>query len=377
MKRSSQVLSMLAALVCTTATAGAQGSIGAQGLGYPVGGLSGAAAAMGGASAEIDPNSFVNPAAITRSNRLSIMVRFEPELRETTIGAQRAYANLVRFPGFQATGAYGRWVGAIGISPMLDRTWRNQTNDTLVVSGIPTPSTLQVSSTGSMNDARVAVGYIISPEIQVGAALHAVVGENQSFFQRNFPDTSGVQGVSQTNSFGFNGRAYSLGVVAEVIPDLVLSASHKFGDDLSLELQGDELRTAKVPSRTGLGVAYFGVRGITAHARVDQVRWTELESLSESASSVHDALELAAGVEALGPAFFGSNLVLRAGLRDRTLPFGVNGNEVKENGYAFGLGLPLARGRTQIDLGAQRLTRTVQGAKENSWFISLGFGIRP
>jgi hypothetical protein len=377
MTRPSKVLSILAALVCSSTAVGAQGSIGAQGLGYPVGGLSGAAAAMAGASAEIDPNSSLNPAAITRSNRLSIMVRFEPEMRETTVGNQRAYANLVRFPGFQATGAYGRWVGAIGISPMLDRTWRNQTDDTLVVSGIPTPSQLQVSSTGSMNDARVAVGYIISPEIQVGASLHAVVGDSRSFFQRNFPDTSGVQGVSQTNSFGFAGRALSLGVVAEVMPDLVLSASHKFGDELRLELQGDELRTGKVPSRTGLGVAYFGVRGITAHARVDQVRWTDLENLSESASSVHDALELAAGVEALGPAFFGSNLVLRAGLRDRTLPFGVNGNEVKENGYAFGIGLPLARGRSQIDLGAQRLTRKVQGAQENAWFISLGFGIRP
>lgn len=377
MMRSSQILILVAALGGSAASGGAQGSIGAQGLGYPVSGLSGAAAAMGGANAEIDPNSFVNPAAITRSNRLSIMVRFEPEMRETTVGTQRAYANLVRFPGFQATGAYGRWVGAIGISPMLDRTWRNQTEDTLVVGGVPTPSQLRVGSVGSMNDARVAVGYVISPEIQIGAALHAVVGENQSFFQRSFADTSGVQGVSQTNSFGFVGRAFSLGVVAEVIPDLVVSASHKFGDDLTLELQGDELRTAKVPSRTGLGLAYFGVRGITAHARVDQVRWTDLENLSESASSVHDALELAAGVEALGPAFFGSNLMLRAGLRDRTLPFGVNGNEVKENGYAFGLGLPLARGRSQIDLGAQRLTRTVQGATENSWFISIGFGIRP
>lgn len=365
------------ALSGLASTASAQGSIGAQGLGYPVGGLSGAAAAMGGASAEIDPNSAVNPAAITRSNRLSIMVRFEPEMRETLVGGQRAYANLVRFPGFQATGAYGRWVGAIGISPMLDRTWRNQTDDTVAVSGIPTPSQLQVSSTGAMNDARVAVGYVVSPRLQLGAALHAVVGENRTFFQRNFPDTSGVQGVSQTNAFGFAGRAVSLGVVAEVLPDIVVSASHKFGGDLTLELQGDELRTASVPTRTGLGVAYFGIRGITAHARLDHVRWTDLAGLSESADGVFDGTELAAGVEALGPAFFGSNLVVRAGLRDRALPFGVGGNEVRENGYTFGFGLPLARGRSQIDLGAQRLTRTTAGAKENSWFISLGFGIRP
>ena len=59
------------------------------------------------------------------------------------------------------------------------------------------------------------------------------------------------------------------------------------------------------------------------------------------------------------------------------LPFGAGTDEVRENGYAFGLGLPLARGRSHIDLGAQRLQRTTAGARENSWFISLGFGIRP
>lgn len=376
MTRLVQILA-LSALVGAASRAGAQGSIGAQGLGYPVGGLSGAAAALGGANAELDPNSSVNPAAITRANRFSIMLRFEPEMRETTVGAQRSYASLLRFPGFQATGGYGRWVGAIGISPMLDRTWRNQISDTLVVSGVPTESQLQVSSDGAMNDARVALGYVISPRVQVGAAVHAVVGENRTFFQRVFPDTSGVQGISQTNSFGFAGSAYSVGVVAEVLTDLVLSASTKFGGDLTMELEGSELTTAKVPSRTGVGLAYFGIRGITAHVRADQVRWTDLEGLSGSASAVFDGTELAAGLEALGPTLFGANMLLRAGLRDRTLPFGVNGEQVRENGFAFGLGLPLARGRTQIDLGAQRLRRSSPGAQENSWFLSLGFGIRP
>lgn len=363
--------------VATATVARAQGSISAQGLGYPVGGLSGAAAALGGANAELDPNSSLNPAAITRSNRLSIMVRFEPEMRETTVGAQRAYANVVRFPGFQITGGYRKFVAAAGITPMLDRTWRNQTIDTILVTGIPTESQLQASSEGAMNDARVAIGYVVSPRLQVGAALHAVTGENRTFFARRFADTSGVQSISQTNSFGYAGSAFSLGVVAEVIPDLVVSASAKFGGDLTMELQGDELATAKVPARTGLGLAYFGVRGVSAHLRVEQTKWSDLDGLSASASGVSDATELAAGLEALGPPVFGANAMLRVGYRTRTLPFAVNGDQVDESGVAFGFGLPLARGRSQIDLGAQRLTRSAPGAKENSWVISLGFGIRP
>ncbi|HRN54729.1 MAG TPA: hypothetical protein PK788_14635, partial [Gemmatimonadaceae bacterium] len=171
-----RVVSALVALALAAPLAQAQGSLGSQGLGYPVGGLSGAATALGGANAELDPNSPLNPAAVTRSNRLAIQVRFEPELRETNVGAQSAYAKVLRFPGVSATGAFGKFVGAVGISPMLDRTWRNQITDTILVTGIPTESQLQVSSEGAMNDARVALGYIVSPKLQLGVALHAVTG---------------------------------------------------------------------------------------------------------------------------------------------------------------------------------------------------------
>jgi hypothetical protein len=283
----------------------------------------------------------------------------------------------VRFPGFQITGAFGRFVGAAGISPMLDRTWRNQTIDTVIVTGIPTESQLQSSSAGAMNDARVALGYVISERLQVGAGLHAVTGENRTFFARRFADTSGVQSISQTNSFGFSGGAVSLGVVAEVVTDFVVAASAKFGGDLTMQLQGDEITTAKVPMRAGIGLTYFGIRGVSAHLRLEQTRWSDLEGLSASATGIADATELATGLEALGPRLFGANAMFRAGYRTRTLPFAVNGEQVDESGFAFGVGLPLARGRSQIDLGAQRLTRSTPGASENSWVLSLGFGIRP
>src|SRR5690606_35944692 len=99
-------------------------------------------------------------------------------------GSQRAYSNVLRYPGFTASRGFGRFVGSVGISPMLDRTWRNQTQDTILVTGIPVPSLLQVSSEGAMNDARIGLGYVVSPKFQVGAAIHAVTGENRTYFAR-------------------------------------------------------------------------------------------------------------------------------------------------------------------------------------------------
>ncbi len=372
-----RMLRRAAIILLLPAALAAQGSISNQGYGYPTGGLSGSAASMAGANAEIDPNSAINPAAITRSNRLSVMLRYEPEFRRTTLADVSSDATVLRFPAFQATGGYGRWVGALGVSSVLDRTWRNQYADTLLIGGDPVSSLLQVGSEGAMSDARAAVGYVVNPRLQLGASLHALVGENRTLFSRTFDPTSGVSAISQSSSFGFTGTAVSLGAVAEVVPDLVVSGSARFGQRMSVELLGTEVADAKVPARYGLGVTYFGIRGVSMYGRVDQTQWTDMADMLTDSTSVFDATELSVGVEALGPRVLGAYSALRAGLRTRTLPFGVNGREVSEQGFAFGVALPLARGRGQIDLGAQRMFRSVSGIKESAWLLSLGLGIRP
>lgn len=355
----------------------AQGSLGNQGFGYPLGGLSGAAASLAGANAEVDPNSAVNPAAVTRTNRFSIMLRFEPEIRETTVGSKSTPSTVMRFPAFQVSGGLGRWVASAGVATLLDRSWRNQYVDTISIGGEPTQSQLQIGSEGAMSDARFALGYVVNPRLQVGVALHALTGENRTLFLRRFTPASGVSAVTQSNSFGFTGTAFSLGVVGEPITNLLVAASARLGREMKLELLGDEISRAMVPTRFGLGLTYFGIGGLTLYGRADQTKWTDLEGLGSDSLTISDATELSVGLEALGPKLFGANTALRAGLRSRTLPFGVDGNSVDESGYAFGVGLPLSRGRAQIDIGAQRMTRSIPGAEERAWHLSFGFGIRP
>lgn len=370
---------LIAACICLLPVAlSAQGSLSNQGFGYPLGALSGAAAALAGANGEVDPNSAINPAAITRTNRYSVMLRFEPEFRETALdGGGGSNSTVIRFPAFMASGGFGRWVGTVGVSTMLDRSWRNQYVDTIAIGGAPTESQLQIGSEGAMSDARVAVGYVVSPSLQVGAAIHALTGENRTLFLRRFPPDAGISAVTQNNSFGFTGTAFSLGVISAPTPDLLLAASVRIGREMKLELLGDELSTATVPTRFGLGVTYFGLAGFTLFGRADQTKWTDMDGLGSDSVFIADATELSVGAEALGPKIFGVNSALRAGFRVRTLPFGVAGSVVDESGFAFGIGLPLARGRSQIDIGAQRMTRNIPGAEEKAWHLSLGLGIRP
>jgi hypothetical protein len=368
---------VLGLLAAAPVTAMAQGALSNQGFGYPLGQLSAASLGNGGAGAEADPNSALNPAALTQTTRFSLSLQFEPEFRTTNVGAQTADATIVRFPSFQATGSFGRWTGSAGVTTLLDRSWVNAYEDSLQIGGEWVPSQIETSSQGAMSDARVAVGYILSQRIQVGLALHGIAGENRTQFSRVFPDTSGIGGLQQSASFGFGGAAVSFGIVSQPTDGLVIAGSMRRGGQMTLEQAGSQVSEATVPTRFGVGVSWLAIPGASFSLRADRTLWTDMDGLGTDEVSLFDATELAFGVDVLGPRIFGGNSVVRAGIRDRTLPFGVLGDQVGERAFTFGAGIPVARGRAQFDIAVQRATREVRDFTERGWFVSLGLGIRP
>jgi hypothetical protein len=69
----------------------------------------------------------------------------------------------------------------------------------------------------------------------------------------------------------------------------------------------------------------------------------------------------------------------RLGARRRDLPFGVNGVQPIETSLGGGIGLPLGFGRAQVDLGAERASRTLPGIsnlRERGVILSFGFRLR-
>jgi hypothetical protein len=283
----------------------------------------------------------------------------------------------MRFPAFQATGTFGKFTGAVGVSTLLDRSWVNRYSDSLRVGGEWIPSEIQTSSAGALSDVRAAVGYVINKRVQVGLGLHGLAGENRTTFDRVFPDSTGVGGLSQSAAFGFAGTAISAGVVTIPRDGLVFAASVRSGGALTLEENGNEAGRGSVPTRVGFGVNWLAIPGAAFSARIDRTMWSEMEGLGTAAVSIFDATELAIGTDILGPKIAGTNSLVRAGVRDRTLPFGLNGNQIRERAMTFGLGLPIGRSRGQIDIAAQRAMRTGAGIEERGWFVSIGLGIRP
>jgi hypothetical protein len=127
----------------------------------------------------------------------------------------------------------------------------------------------------------------------------------------------------------------------------------------------------------GIGASWIGIPNTTLSVRFDKTRWTRMAALGSSRMSTFDATDIGAGLEVVGPRIAGGATALRIGIRDRGLPFGVDGSSVGERSTTGGLSIPLGRSRGQIDLGVQRATRTSSTATEKAWLLSLGLGIRP
>lgn len=191
----------------------AQGALSIQGYGYPTGQLSSGSLGMGGGSAELDPASAINPAALSATTRFSVYMQFEPEFRRTSIGGTSDKSTTMRFPTFLVTGGFRRLSVGLSATTFLDRTYRNAYSDSQVVGGELVPSTLFAASNGAMTDARFAASWWAKETFQVGASVHALVGENRTEFGRSFDDSSGIGGVTQFSTISYSGRAFTIGAV--------------------------------------------------------------------------------------------------------------------------------------------------------------------
>lgn len=371
------LLRLIALLGASSLAAQAQGSVATQGYGYPTGQLSAAANGGGGAAAEIDAASAINPAALAAGARYSVYMQFEPEFRSTRSGGAEERVRVMRFPGFAASGGWGKFAAGVSFTTLLDRTWLNQYADTQSVGGIATPSSVIASSDGGITDARFSIAYALRPRLQVGLALHSLSGQNRIVFGRAFSDSSGLGSAEQSSTLNFGGRGLSLGVIGMPIEDLVIGASLRTSGPLSVRQDGRALASADVPSRMGIGASWIGIPNTTLSVRFDQTRWTRMAALGSTRMSTFDATDIGAGLEVVGPRIAGGSTAIRVGVRDRGLPFGVDGKAVGERTTSGGMSIPLGRSRGQIDLGLQRATRTSSVAAEKAWLLSLGFGIRP
>ncbi len=360
---------------------GAQGTLSTQGFGYPNGELSTRALGTGGALADFDANSPLNPAALLVGTRATVYFQYDPEFRWITGPGLNASTVTARFPLFAISGRIGQVRLSLSYSSFLDRTWTDTYTDTQMVSGTKLPSTVSAMSAGGIADIRGAASYTFSPQLTIGLGVHVFPGSNRVTFGRAFPtDTITYGAFTQTNYYNYSGSAISFGVLATPVVHLNLAVSGRVGFSMHVH-EGDSttIGDAKVPNRLSVSGAFDGIPGTILAVRYNTEKWSSMRGLGSPDLSVFDATEFAAGLETGGPHIGGVPLALRLGYRARQLPFGVGTQQVSETEINGGLGFPLSAGRTALDITLAHALRNASnvGITETGWILSLGISIKP
>jgi hypothetical protein len=378
MNRISRLALIAASLGSLASAARAQGALSQLGFGYPVGGQSTRSLGTGTAVAGLDPQSPLNPASIVLNARMQGYAQYEPEFRTVTVGGNAVKTTTSRFPVFMATARQGQATFSLSYSSLLDRTWANSYADTQVVGGEKIASTVITQSAGGITDARFAAAWSFNDKMHVGLGVHVFPGQNNVVSGRLFNDSARAGSFSLSKTYNFSGSAISLGGVWVVATHLVLAGDMRLGGRMVMR-DGDstEVGRGKVPFRAGISALYDGITGSTFTLRIANEKWSDLSGLGSASLPLKDASDISLGTEIAGPRWGGSPVFFRGGYRTRGLPVAYGAASVTESSLSGGLGIPVGNGRSQVDLGLVRASRTAAGISEKAWLVSIGVGIRP
>ena len=383
------VLAGFACLLAPGAAAG-QGTLSTQGFGYPPGQLSARGLATGGAVGEIDPQSAINPATPMLWGATVLFGQYDPEFRRVDVpGAGSARTMTARFPGAGVSFLFGSRVAAgLNVSTWLDRTWSTQFDYEQVIGTDTVIGTNVLTSEGSISDLRVALAYAITPRISVGLGGHFFSGENRFIHQQTFPDTVRFSGMLEASNVTYGGMGMSAGFEARIRRIWQVAASARTGGDITAQSGDTTLTTARVPLRYGAGVTYFGLQGAQLSARAAFEEWSSLQPLGSDDVTAFDSWDFGLGADVTGPRIGRRVIMVRAGARRRTLPFGARGQKVEETSFSAGLGIPISVDRATLDFGIARATRDAGSVAapglpgsvdvgESAYILSFGIRVRP
>ncbi|HET9683374.1 MAG TPA: hypothetical protein VFP15_04680 [Gemmatimonadaceae bacterium] len=371
---------LAALLVALPAAALAQGTLSTQGFGYPTGQLSTRTLGTGGALGEIDPLSVSNPSSLINFGGAALYFQAEPEYRKLSVNGRSESSTIARYPLILASVPItGSLVAGISATNLLDRTFTTVTRTTVNLSGTDIGSTNTFSSDGSIADVRLALAWAPKAWLHLGAAAHAITGDNRLNRTQVFDDSTRFARLVDTNTVTYVGNAFSGGVELYAGQQAVFAASYRAGGSMSLKHGDTTLAHAHVPDQLALSAAYLGIRGTTLAVRTAHESWSRMNGLGSAAVSIHDGWDTSVGADVLGPRFANHSLQLRGGGRWRTLPFGVGAQPVRERSLSLGVGTLIARGRAAVDVAGIRAARDATGvnASESSWTLSFGITVRP
>jgi hypothetical protein len=334
---------------------------------------------MGGAIADFDPLSLTSPSSIAGVGAAALFFQYSPEFRRVTAGSSTANTTTARFPLVSGILPMGQdWTLGLSASTFLDRSSETSLQRKELVGTDSVNMTEQNKVLGGIDDVRLALGWSGSSKFHIGVGAHAFSGSNRITIARIFPDSSTFTSTSQSGRLSYAGFAASLGIEFRPVRALGFAIAGRKGGNLKAQSGDTAIGSARIPDHYSASVSFDGIPGANLSARVAHDSWSSLSSIASSGIQAFDGWDYSVGAEASGPRILSRLIVLRAGARRRTLPFGFSGEKVSETSFMGGLGIPLAANRAGFDFTLQHASRSAVGnISERAFILSFGLRVTP
>lgn len=379
-----RVLFIGAVLLLLPNAARAQNSIYAvRGLGIPTRQLSPRARSLGGAFGVFDATSAINPAAVASVTSLAASGSYGTTIRDYTAeGVTATDLKDTRFPLGMLAGSFGSkpFAFAVSFASLTERTYDISTTAVDTISGLEIDVADRIRQDGGVNDIRGAVGWRLSPNFQLGAALHLITGSMRVQARREFLETQ-LQVYDEESQVSFSGIGFSAGLQWAIAQRIRVAFSARLDSDMKTtvaERSKSSRTTTKIPLPLYLngGVLWDLAPQLQWTVSGDWTSWSRAEGhLDPQTLGTFDSWGVGTGIQY---GALNGVLPVRLGARYGTLPFSPSATEQPtEFILSAGLGTQIARGRLAVDFSGERLIREGANASERAWHLLLGITVRP
>lgn len=366
--------------------------------------------AMGGISNAVGSNSFINtsnPATYARFDSLSFLFNAgvsagSATLRTSTQSESASNSRLSYMSvGFPVT---PWWRGSAGLLPYSSVAY-----DVLIPYQNELTGNYAKTFTGSggLNRFYVGSALAITKNLSVGVNANYIFGKSINnvllhFFDSVYYANTKIENQIQVNSFLFDyGLFYMTGIGSDFnlhagisySQEMNLTAKREFavksisgGVSGNLELVRDTIEyrpeekgKLTMPQGLGLGLAIEKKNSWLVGADFNWQNWEKFEAFGQS-DSLTNAWNIAIGGQYTPPhtsiSKYWKRITYRAGLRYDQTYLNLRGEAINEFGISFGMGLPVPRSLTSVDVSLELGRRgTVANNLVQETFVNFTLGV--
>ena len=371
---------MLSGLAVSAADAQSS-EFGVRGLGLPGRSIGARSRATGGSFGLFDPESSLNPATLADFPSVTAGFVLTPEWRHWENPSGSASLRDTRFPLIYVGGPVPNRPFALGLSfsGYADRDFKLGTTDTILLRGVPVAAFDTLTSTGGLNDFRIAASYRPGPNTTLGGGFHIITGSARLDARRIFSDTAYLPS-RQTAELSYGGIGFSLGAVHRFSPTLLGALMIRSDGKASVDRDSTPTYTIDLPYTFAAGLAFRPSSTVQGAVQAIYRTWSASNSdfLNLGGLGAVNTLDLSAGVEITTNRKLPTHRPVRFGVRYADLPFPLTpGTKAHEFGLSAGTGTHFAHERAGVDLALEQVWRSEGAFKERALLFTLGISVRP